>query len=417
MRMCMGKAASMDLPHSEQTLVLELVVTNFHGFGEARLCKLPPPVLTELSRMCTPDGEATPKTREDQVAVILAKKKEAKKAKSKEPTLAPVAEPIADPGPGAEPETPCPPPSSPSPPPPSPPRALFQLQHTLSIVSFNSLKLRVEKPELANAWAQLADEFSKHDIIHLSEVRAGAKHQHRIARFLDMLNARGGEWSFVCSDESGPGAPEIHVLFVKHPVKIAATNTLHHVAGTPMDHAPLVATLVDDRFLGELRKVNVVCTHMPPNGDKRRSARDAQIRALLRLYPLESSLRLQQPFTNKGARETAKRRNFVAHVLMGDFNADSLELRELGADENGWELALGSVRTSAGGASYDNFLVNKDALDHVCTGARVLALADHANFARGLDGVSDHSPIVLQVTEVPRCRPLPRRRSGSPLVA
>ena len=179
-----------------------------------------------------------------------------------------------------------------------------------------------------------------------------------------------------------------------------------------MDHAPLIATIEDGRFGGELRKLNVVGVHLPPSGDaKRRSARDEQLRALLRDYTLQSSLRLHQPFTNRGARDAGRRQNCVAHLICGDFNANSLELRELGADAHGWQLALGSVRTSGGGASYDNFLVGRDALDHLTAGARVLSLAAHANFGRGEEGVSDHSPVVLQLTEVPR-RPPPPRRKG-----
>lgn len=406
------------LDEEQKVLVAELVKTNFKNYAEHKLGRLEPAVLSELARLCTRPNEAPPASPNEQVITVLAAKKAiaglaraAEKARAREEaTLQPVSEDASAPAPA-----PAPPASpAPSPPPPSPPKALFQMQHSLSLVSWNSLKLRIEKEELADAFEQLADEFAKHDVIHLSEVRAAPRYRHRIDTLLSMLNARSGDgaWSYVISEPSGPGAEEVHVLYVKAPVKVVASGTLHAIGGVQMDHAPLVATIEDRRFGGELRKLNFVGVHMPPGGDSnRRSARDEQARALLKYYALQTSLRLHQPFTTRGARDAGRKNNCVAHLVCGDFNASALELRELGADTHGWSLALGSVRTSSGGANYDNFAVNRDAADHLTVGARVLALAAHANFARGIDGVSDHSPIVLTLTEVPR-RPPPPRRKG-----
>ena len=60
----------------------------------------------------------------------------------------------------------------------------------------------------------------------------------------------------------------------------------------------------------------------------------------------------------------------------------------MGADKNGWDIQLGGVPTSAGGNSYDNFLVSRESKDvHVTLGVEVLDLADYANFSRGLHRV------------------------------
>ena len=403
------------LDEEQQALVASLVETNFKNYAEHRLGKLDPAVLSELARLCARPGEAVPTETEAQVVAVLAAKKAAaglaraaEKAKAEELAKMP---PVAEDAPAPSPSPSPPPPASPSPPPPSPPKALFQMQHSLSMVSWNALKLRIEKEELADAWDELADELAKHDVIHLSEVRAAPQYRFRIDAFLSMLNARGGEWSCTFSQPSGPGVEEMHVLFVKTPIKVLAWSTLHAVGGVALCHAPLVATLEDCRLQGQLRKMNVICVHMPPSDSRRRPARDAQIRTLLTQYPIQASLRLQRPYTTKGARDEGRLNNCTAHIVCGDFNASALELRELGADAHGWNLMLGSVRTASGGASYDNFLIGRDALDHVTAGARVLALSTHANFAKGEDGVSDHSPIVLTLTEVPR-RPPPPRRKG-----
>ena len=295
-------------------------------------------------------------------------------------------------------------------------RPLFARQHGLSIVAFNSLKLRLDYKDLEDDWEQAVCEFAKHDVLVLSEVRASDKlYRQRVLKLLDMLNSvEQGVWSHAISEACGPGIPEIHALFVKSPVHIMAVDTISTIDGLPMDHAPIVATLEDQRFMGELRKVNIVGVHFPPTGDRRRrAARDAQIARLLSQYPSQAKLRLNQPFTNQASKETKRVNNYVCHIVCGDFNADSHELRELGADTSGWDIQLGSVRTSSGGNAYDNFLVSRDAKDHVTLGSMVLDLAQYANFSRSEQGLSDHAPIVLRVIEVPRAAPTPRRRRPS----
>ena len=168
-----------------------------------------------------------------------------------------------------------------------------------------------------------------------------------------------------------------------------------------MDHSPLVALLVDTRFVGELKRFNVVSVHFPPKSSKaRRADRDVQIRKFLSTYPVKAAARLNSPFTDQAAKEQRKQAQYVAHIVGGDFNADAKELREFDAEKHGWEVVLGSVRTSAGGKSYDNFCINREAKDHLTVGADVLDLSRYANFSAGKQGISDHAPIALRLTEV-----------------
>ena len=272
-------------------------------------------------------------------------------------------------------------------------------------MAFNALKLRLDREELQEQWDAAILEFVTFDLILLSEVRASDKlFEERATRLLQMLNdQKSGNWTMHVSEPSGPGPLEVHVVLAKQPIDVLSVSTLHTVDGVAMDHAPMVVSVGDARFVGELRRFNFVSVHMPPKGGKeRRSQRDAQIRKLLNAYATHAELRHGLPFSNQAACETRKRAPYVAHVIGGDWNADARELRELGADANGWEVVLGSVRTSSGGKSYDNWVINRDAKDHLTTGASVLDLHQYANFSRGQQGISDHAPIALRLTEVPR---------------
>tara|TARA_Y100000768_G_scaffold360441_1_gene317673 strand:+ start:979 stop:2319 length:1341 start_codon:yes stop_codon:yes gene_type:complete len=398
------------LDEKQEEFVQRLVNTNCKGYGEYRLTILDTKVLLELvRRFAQPcETEPLPADIEAQVALVLAVKKEAlRKARAMRPkktapevhktcrTAATTTAAAMPPTPFTNTTTRI-------------VRPLFAIQHEISIVAFNSLKLRIDHKDLQDDWIGAAREFATHDVLVLSEVRASDKlYKERVLKLLDMLNGVGqGEWTHAISEPCGPGVPEIHALFVKKPIQITAVDTLHTIDGLSMDHAPIVATIEDQRFMGELRKVNIVGVHFPPLGNReRRTARNAQIARLLSQYPGQAKLRLNQPFGNKGSRETKRANDYVCHIVCGDFNADSHELRDLGADANGWDIQLGSVRTSCGGKAYDNFLVSRDAKDHTTLGTKVMDLTQYANFSRREQGLSDHAPIVLRVTEVPRTAP------------
>lgn len=402
--------ANSGLEEKQEELVQRLVNTNCKGYGKCRLTTLDAKVLSELvRRFAQPcETEQLPVDTETRVALVLAVKKEAlRKARAVRPReIAPETHKARETSSTTTTATT----------PPTPPtatttrtaRPLFASQHELSIVAFNSLKLRIDRKDLRDDWTEAAREFATHDVLVLSEVRASDKlYKERVLKLLDMLNFVGqGEWTHAISEPCGPGVPEIHALFVKKPIRITAVDTLHTIDGLSMDHAPIVATIEDQRFMGELRKVNIVGVHFPPLGNReRRTARNAQITRLLSQYPDQAKLRLNQPFGNKGSRETKRANNYVCHIVCGDFNADSHELRDLGADASGWDIQLGSVRTSCGGKAYDNFLVSRDAKDHTTLGSKVMDLTQYANFSRREQGLSDHAPIVLRVTEVPRTAP------------
>jgi len=404
------------LTAADRETVAKLVNCRFRGYAQVRLGRLPEAILNELVRVCTspkdiplPEGASI----DDKVKRVLEAKKELEKelrwmTETRCETPAPPSDP--------------PPPESlvPSEPPPPPPtlvstppvanivKPVFKPQHELNIIAFNSLKLRLDREELEDQWDAAVLEFAKYDVLMLSEVRASDKlFKTRALRLVEMLNDCSEDlWSLAHSTPSGPGAKEVHLVIAKEPVRIVEVHTLLEMEGQSMDHAPMVATLEDSRFIGELKRLNVCSVHMPPKSSKdRRAARDAQIRRLTSLYPSTADYRLGQPFTNQAAKETRKKTPYVAHIVGGDFNADAKELRELEVEKHGWEVVLGNVRTSSGGKSYDNFLINRDCKDHLTVGVDVLDLEQYANFSRGQQGISDHAPIALRIKEMPRMAP------------
>ena len=404
------------LSPNEKQQVSKLVETRFKGYASARLAKLSEPVLNELVRMCSSPKDDPVTTTEEKVGRILEAKKELQKEARRTETRCetPAPPPAYDSPPPSIPEEPPDPPETPPPPkitaaPPSPAtkivRPVFKTQHEINIIAFNSLKLRLDREELEDEWDAAVLEFSKYDVLMLSEVRASdALFKKRAVRLVEMLNdCSESKWGMSFSDPCGPGAKEVHLVIAKHPIGIIGVGTLTALDGMAMDHAPIVATLEDIRFTGELKRINVVSVHMPPKSNRdRRAARDAQIRKLAATYAAEASARLGQPFTNQAAKELRKKASYVAHVIGGDFNADAKELRDLDVERHGWEIVLGSVRTSSGGKSYDNWLINRDCKDHLTVGADVLDLTQYANFSRGQQGISDHAPIALRLREVPR---------------
>lgn len=378
------------LTGEDQALVKKLVDSNFKGYAQARLRKLQPAVLNELVRLSSAPSESHPvpaSTVDQKVAHVLAAKKQVHAKKGNAPASIPptiAAAPEAD--------VPAPPPRKVD---------VFRSGHGISIVAFNSLKLRLDHADLKDEWDAAVIEFAKHDVLVLSEVRAGDKHfKPRVLRLVEMLNGCSErEWAWQTSE---PSKGEVHLLMAKRPVEIVKVLTLHAIDGVALDYAPLVAHISDTRFVGDLRRFCVTSVHAPPNSSTaRRSQRDTQVAKLLATYPLQADLRLGLPFTDKAATETRQERAYTAHVLCGDFNASASELRELGSERHGWETVFGNLRTSSGGKAYDNFLVNRDTKDHLTLSSRIYDLSRFANFSRGEQGISDHAPIVLTLSEVP----------------
>lgn len=354
---------------------------NLWGYGQRRLAKLPPEVVVHL---CNALLKTTPSDPQEQIEALLKAKR-----KLPTPTVAAVALP-AEPAP-------------PSPPPPAvepvdvaaaadEAEPAFRERLELRIVSLNALKLRVETAAQKTAWQKLFKALADEDVIVLQEIPAGKELFHRRTAFaLEALNTHTtlGRWALLASEPSGASAAdratECHVLLYQtQTVEVVKATTLHLISQLRMCHAPLA---VHVRSGGH--DLVLVSVHLPPDTTKRRADKKAQLQLLLKQYAVDGSLRFDLPFTNKGAKDA--KRAFVTHMLLGDWNSEPAELQAAGA---GFEALLrGAVPTTTGGKSYDNVLLNRDALEHWSTSLEILELTKTANFARGVDGVSDHAVV------------------------
>jgi len=274
--------------------------------------------------------------------------------------------------------------------------SIWKPRYSLKICAFNALKLRLDREGLEDDWKELIADFSVDmDVIVLSEVRASnALFKRRAVGLLERLNLVGEHvWSIHASESSGPGTPELHVILCKSPVTVLRSQTLKAIGSIQMDHAPFSALLEDTRPGGG--RVAVTSLHMPPEGRARE--RDVQIVRLLEMYGKtgESSVRLDTPFTTRGAKDA--KTPFVAHVLAGDWNAYMGDPRYEVA-KWGFEVLFGeNTKTTAGKRAFDNFLLSEDTRDHYTISAKVLELATHQNSRKSIIGLSDHSPIVLEL--------------------
>ena len=350
---------------------------NLWGYGERRLAKLPPEVVVHL---CNALLKTTPSDPHAQIAALLQAKK-----RLPTPTVAAEAVPPAPPPPPA-----APPAAEPAAADEAEPAFCDRLE--LRVVSLNALKLRVETPAQKTAWQKLFKALADEDVIVLQEIPAGKELFHRRTSFaLEALNTHTtlGRWAMLASEPSGASAAdrctECHVLLYQtRTVEVVKATTLHLISQLRMCHAPLAVHL---RSGGH--DLVLVSVHLPPDTTKRRADKKAQLQLLLRQYAADSSLRFDLPFTNKGAKDA--KRAFVTHMLLGDWNSEPAELQAAGAAFE--PLLRGAVPTTTGGKSYDNVLLNRDALEHWSTSLEILELTKTANFARGVDGVSDHAVV------------------------
>jgi len=379
-------------------LAAELLNSNLRNYAAARLRNLPPPVRGMLlDAMC--DGQR-PKTLEAEVtALLMAKAKIARleRLQRRQPSPPPASPTSPPPAALCSPRSPVSPAS-----PTAAPASVLAPARKLRILTFNALKLRVDAPGLVGEWDELARVFNACDVVVLQEVSASVKLFQ--PRFLDGLLAKmrrlNVAWRYVRSEPSGASARdcglEVHVVLYKPPVELKSgvvPTTLATVGGVAMSHAPLVVSLQAHGL-----EFNVVSVHLPPASTARRPERDAQLRALFRYYPLQASLRNQRIFRRDG-------RRFVLHILAGDFNASPGELRSLAEQvaPRTWTRSLLGDKGAATAAKrgYDNFLANFDDAFYAdwTPGVEVLRLARHANFSKSEPGVSDHSPVVLTLTQ------------------
>ena len=387
----------------------ELLRTGLKGKGEKKLAALEDDVLRALvAGIGAKDFIDESTSSADMVKILLKQKRRGAKEDVKEDAKEDVKEDVKEeeefrrPSPPRRPATPAPPEFAPSDaeeegPVASRTRAsIWKPRYSLKICAFNALKLRLDRDGLEDDWRELIADFAQDmDVIVLSEVRAStALFKRRAVGLLDRLNLVGESvWSLVTSESSGPGIPELHVILCKSPIRVVRSQTLQAIGSIKMDHAPFSALLGDSRPGGG--RVVVTSVHMPP--ETRARERDVQIVRLLEMYGKtgESTVRLETPFTTRGAKDA--KTPFVAHVLAGDWNA-YLGNPRYEASKWGFEVLFGeNTKTTAGRRAFDNFLLSEDTRDNYTISAKVLELAVHQNSRKSVIGLSDHSPIVLEL--------------------
>ena len=276
---------------------------------------------------------------------------------------------------------------------------VFKERHELRVCSFNSLKLRTGKAGLEQQWLMLIATLATFDVLLIQEVPAEGHLKDVEKTRANLLKKAlehhsGDDWTIVLSEPSGPGPLEVHVALVRSPIEVISSCTNRIAAGVTLDHAPLTIKIRDTRFKSEGDQTWVYTSvHFPPKA--RAKERDAQIRAFLREYAEQAAFRLDTPLTEKGARDAQT--STVHHVVAGDFNCFPGAGYELETRSFAPPVLGEHVSTSACGAAYDNFLLDKFTANKFSLSADVLELAmPHVG---GQDGVSDHHPIVLKIRD------------------
>ena len=272
-----------------------------------------------------------------------------------------------------------------------------QNRHSVKLLAFNSLKLRLGRESLQTQWLALVGEMTDVDVVLMSEVPASdarAKTEALVG-LIQHASESSAQWTFSISEPSGPGNPEVHVCLCKLPLKIVGSQTITHAGGTKLDHAPLVVKLLDTRF-SKPQTLVFASVHFPPAS--RANARDEQIKTFFSSYAQEAAMRLDEPFTAKGARDA--RKDPVIHIAAGDFNAYPGAVVDLESIGWGQPLVGSNVATSAGRKSFDHFVPSGWTSSAFNLRWDVLELVAPQNSRLGKIGLSDHDPIVLEIKEV-----------------
>jgi len=270
-------------------------------------------------------------------------------------------------------------------------------RHSVKLLAFNSLKLRLGRESLQTQWLALVSEMADVDVVLMSEVPASdarAKTEALVG-LIQHASESSAQWTFSISEPSGPGSLEVHVCLCKLPLKIVKSQTITHVGGAKLDHAPLVVKLLDTRF-SKPQTLVLASVHFPPAA--RSLARDEQIKTFFSSYAQEAATRLDEPFTAKGAYDA--RKDPVIHVVAGDFNAYPGAVVDLESIGWGQPLVGSNVATSAGRKSFDHFVPSGWASSAFNLRWDVLELVAPQNSRLGKIGLSDHDPIVLEIKEV-----------------
>lgn len=282
--------------------------------------------------------------------------------------------------------------------------SIFEVPNRLSFVAWNAHTLSAmdDKNISDDRWNQICFEFSRHDVITLTEILplTDKKGGQRFEKLFSKIKEYSPdiEWNYRVSEPSGPGKTmEVHIMLVKEPIIIVDDNTLK--LG---DYWPLIAHLRDERmacskFAGDFVVTSV---HMPPcNPRERRIARDQQIYNLIRKYIFSSEYRCNRNFDDMGAANAQQ--SPTIHIIQGDWN------KWIGYNKNdtismskaGFEVVLSeNVYTTSGGKCYDNFIISENYSKYLNIPTRkVLRFKDFFNSRVGASGLSDHAPIMFEL--------------------
>lgn len=309
-------------------------------------------------------------------------------------------------------------------------------QHSIVVASWNSHQFTFiedeTKQDLLRELAGLVVAEWQVDVLLLSEIPC-QRGPSRVRVFCEMLNevltgkdsgdgdgsifkAHFSERSGVHTAEGKENRPEYHVAIVKATLTVEFEYTHHFYTGQDsqmhkLDHAPYTICVRDDRFAHEAcRRLALTSVHFPPSG--RRTSRDTQGRNFFRNYLNQWSwpdaMKKDRPSTF-----TKMDKAFCTHVIGGDFNCEPFQTFGLedcmqgtrgknssgSSGTTGWWVAFDSeVATSYGAKAYDNWVVNRSAVDKVwldvSKNVGALPLSQHTK-----DGLSDHDAILLRFTE------------------
>jgi len=259
---------------------------------------------------------------------------------------------------------------------------IFKKKHSIEFIAFNALKLRVFREDLKEQFKMLVERFAMADVIVMSEV----SNVQRAKEFLSYLKVHG-EWTLQTSPPSKP-INEIHAVFVKASIRVLRHVTTMSVGVHEFAHAPFTL-LLEDQHLG---RFVVSSVHFPPQN--KAPERDAQIKAFVKAYTEESTLRCDTPFTEKGARDAKTK--LPVHLIAGDFNCwPAAEIYNIEA--HGFTALLGKhVSTTSGNQAFDNAIVTENARNMFAISSSVLELSSPQRSCKGQIGLSDHSPVAFK---------------------
>tara|TARA_B110000967_G_C18690182_1_gene462587 strand:+ start:237 stop:749 length:513 start_codon:yes stop_codon:yes gene_type:complete len=168
---------------------------------------------------------------------------------------------------------------------------------------------------------------------------------------------------------------------------------MHSIDGILLHHAPLTLAIDDCRFSAKgLGPFILTSIHLPPS----KNSRDDQLKAIVHGYNKCANIRLDYPFSEKGARDARVEKPI--HIIAGDFNMYP-GLQETTLIKNGWALPLlgRKVVTSSGRKHYDNFLMDKESSERLQLSAETLELTKPQLSQNSQIGLSDHHPILLTI--------------------